>query len=1216
MNERENRNSFNAVLGQFTTLNGQPYVGPYHLMKTGIPMTGANHTAQSQVLIPIPEGIEKQTTSSLLSKPEPNTELNENTTTYDLIPTIINRPPIIVKSILEASTPQIKQYAAADASGDFMYQFPDGTVKVHKGVSITLRVEAQQPEVLNVENGILVMKPSNAELTYQWYFNGELIGNSVSLPTQEDLGARAIDELGAQRYNPTPNSLSFTQVIPRYAGTYTCTVSNDIGTTDAGSVELEVYNSDIDSFFYSNLIQNGNGEEGTEGWNGLNDGLVAKQINNTLDGSVIKSIVVDPFNPQFTWTKEMMHPPPYTITTGRLKPIDNPAQVILMDNSNDWKVDSFFTRKDYTYTVNNGIEVVRAYQEIELPEVLEPHIRGAIYGVRGLQAVCCAYLGNAIMNYEPNKEFTTPGERSKAEAYYLGASRLSVENFSKAGPGFVTERVYVTIQEYVNNQPIKSRLLTQLPNGQTGLGRGVLVIEDPWSRRLPKYRGEVYYPGGLNYAIPDVKSLGDGRDAHLFVADELMPYYEDRFTYGQYAEFNREIIERLNPKTNKIRVTINIEAPGLSLYLKERNDPNVPKFIDKLWELLPWSTTWPARSFGPKNTDGWPSEDSPFNRTVRDKKGSLEEKLPKIGESRAFVSGLTMALVPYYLNSDITEADAQNILTETGNSFNFVESPIDLSIKPYNAQDTGERYLDVVFNFNNSTAEIHINLNEINPYTQEEFLRRYEPGLFPFSENTSQTGIKTQTISATPKDINNNLVKYIGESQTTTNGILIPLYAQKRSNKIAYGAFESEKYSPTEDGEFVGPVTYKRLDNQATTDYSPNTRLIADEKQDNISITQLRVKSYKYDAKGEIERETWELGGGNTIGPAANQQSNAPLLPYNWYAVPKNDQLSIIRSEQPTLEYTRFATPSSPLILEDWKDLWSNSMFNGAATSNKDQSYNKNQLVSEQALWSGISRFVITLGVYDANLAFVSGSEEAEKALVSYQNYYLDLVEDGAIIHQTPNIGGVSRLYSFNEFERWNNKTTNNTDIITFKNIENIEPPTASNQQDTALSNSSVSFSTNTPSSTFASATQTTSENFESYTNPDYHTFTDDPANTKTAPVQPIFIPSITTENVTATFKLPAEFLIKSQTEGGLALPFDQNGNPDLTNYRVVLYGVRPVTNGEAVEIVFTSIEDVPTFAYSYVNNAKTVTTPFEGEDIEFGHKFTVRQIEVSNTFA
>jgi hypothetical protein len=661
-------NKLNAVSGQFRTLDGAEYVGPYHITWQGIPATESEPTPTSKTLVPVTSTAVE---TSTLSAPQPNNTLDENDTVYDLMPTIINRPPIVTKTITEASTPAIKPYANADASGDFMYEFPDGTIRIHKGVTITLKVEAQQPDVLNVENGVLVMKPSNEELVYAWTLDGEsLTGNQYDSNTGTNIKLNN-------------NELSIENISTNFAGTYNCTVTNDIGTTDAGTITLEIYNSDVDSFFYNNLIENPNATNDTDNWNSVNDSLTTSTFT-TPDGSTQKSIIVDPTtapSQRELWTIEMLKPRPYSLDAGALRVGETPMPFDLSSTSR------FFTRNEYKYTVAGGESIVKAYQDIDLTE-LESHIKGAVYGVEGLRVLFGAYIGNGLMNYEVNDEFVLPSSRALPDAYYLGAPRLSVENFSKAGPGFVQERVYVTLEEYQNDQPIKSRILE---GGEEG-GRiltGIPTLQDPWSSRLPKYRGRVYYLGDKNYASPDRPSLGDSRDAHLFVADELTPNYEDRYTYGQYGEYKREVVERLDPRTNKVRITITMEAPGIALYLRERGDEQIITDIDGLWEILSWTSTWPSRSFDAKNNDGYPNPNSPFNQIANNPNYKpdlpLEEKMPKIGISRAMVTGLTFTLFPIYKEQRyLTESEVFATLKDNELTIpESVKSPIDTSLPPY-----------------------------------------------------------------------------------------------------------------------------------------------------------------------------------------------------------------------------------------------------------------------------------------------------------------------------------------------------------------------------------------------------------------------------------------------------------------------------------------------------------------------------------------------------
>ena len=530
-----------AKEGEYVTLDGQPYIGPFHKMSSGILMTGKQHSITSTVIVPV-NG--KTNTAPPLQPTSPNTALNENETEYDLLPELVNSPPVIIKSMAEASTPQVKpsvaagtftpqvkpSVAAGTLDGDYMYLFPDGATKVHAGVNLTLRIEAEQPKVFNVENGILEIKDPQEGLTYRWFVDGESI-------VSDDID----DSLRAARL-VSGNTLTITNMIPRYAGVYTCVVSNDIGGTDGGSLNLEVYNSNVDSFFYTNLVNNPNGlaEDGTpslDGWESLSGTMIAKEMSPKTTGNRDKRITVDPMNQEFHWTKEMMFPRPYQLDGGVLQ--GNPLP----------RIKTYITRDKYQYGINGGTNLAQIYQDIDITDLRE-HVRGSIYGVSGVTALISFYIGNAIYNYEPAREYLTPDERARDRNYYDGSARLSLENFVKMGPGFVKEIASIQIEEYSNE--------TRVPS--VGQGLKPITIQDPWNARLGKYSNQIYYQGGEGKTISDGPSGGGKADAHLFVADELFPTQQDRYTYGQYAEFQRIVLDKLNPKTTKIRLIYTIKA--------------------------------------------------------------------------------------------------------------------------------------------------------------------------------------------------------------------------------------------------------------------------------------------------------------------------------------------------------------------------------------------------------------------------------------------------------------------------------------------------------------------------------------------------------------------------------------------------------------------------------------------------------------------------------
>lgn len=717
MNETYN-NTLHATFGQFRTLDGSDYLGPYYINSQGMPKTGHPQSVDSQPLVPYTEGILNQ--SDPLTTQAVNTELNENETVYDLMPVIINRPPVVTKTIREASLPPIRPYAIADATPGYMHEFPDGVVRVQKGSAIQLRVEAQQPDVLNVENGQLVLKPSNSELTYDWTSPTDITGNQqggdlTSIGIIVDPNAIEPLIIPANPETATVildnNTLTITNIQPEYAGTYTCTVSNDIGSTDAGSITIEVFNSDRDSLLYSNLVLNPNADNGLDDWNVLDDTLQQASFKDPLS-TQLKEVVTDPFDTSlFGWTTEMLYPRPFQLDMGVIRSQVPPSPQDVNNN--------YFTRVPYTYVVNNGKAVAQAYQDIDLTP-LESHIKGAVHGVDGLRAIFCAYIGNGIFNYEPNEEFPLPSQRAQSGSYYPGAARLSVQNFSKAGPGFVKEKVTVTLEEYANNQAIASRILKVDTVGSQSIEIGTPTLQDPWTSLLPKYQNRVYYLGDQGYTTPDAPSIGDNRDAHLFVADELMPKQEDRYTYGQYGKLQKLIIDRLDPRTTKVRITIKIESTDLTLVMRERGSDQLPTNLGKLWEVLPWTTSWPSRSLGPRNNDRWPASTNPFGRIVYGDylpNTPLREKLPTVGESRALVTGITFAITPMHTNNkDLS--DGQVLLSIT-------ENPLGEAVEVPSAVDLAAPTYD-------STAETNAILSVATPTNIEFFaalvINKYQTG--------------------------------------------------------------------------------------------------------------------------------------------------------------------------------------------------------------------------------------------------------------------------------------------------------------------------------------------------------------------------------------------------------------------------------------------------------------------------------------------------------
>lgn len=1020
---------------------------------------------------------------------EPNTTLNENNTVYDLLPTIVNKPPVVVQSIAEASVPQIKASSAAISSNeDYMYKFPDGNTKVHTNTNITLKVVAEQPDVYNVENGELVLKQAQEDLVYAWTLNGQRI-----VADDEEPSLRSSRRLNG-------NTITITNMIPKYAGVYNCTISNDIGSTDGGTVSLEVFNSDVDDSFYTNLVQNPNGtaEDGsltTEGWISAVGNLQSKQLSPTTEPTKHKKIIVDPFNPEFEWTSEMLYPKTYQVDGGSLR---NNA----LENLN-----SYFTRTDYNYIRKDGESLFSAYQDIDLTN-LQPHIQGSIYGINGVRVVLSFYLGMAIYNYIPASPYINPETRTNLSTYYLGAPRLSFENFIKAGPGFVKELAYVELIEYDKEERLQSRLLNQPPSSKP------IKVTDPWNKRLPQYNNRVYYEGGRFKASPDQPSKGDSRDRHLFVADELVPNPDDRFTYGQYAELNKIVLDRLNPRTNKLRIAISIEPRGMLEYtLREGNKQLINGVSSGIFEAVSWEKAYKSLSVEPNNSN---EREMELIGNILDnfrKSEPLDLRIPKASNSKAFMSGFNLSLIPLEKGKDAEIQREVDLLISKNTRVPGALSTTTLkNLSPFDARDKGNRNLDISFEMA-PQGTLNVSLVSSNPDIPDQADRvlSYSAGLFPFTSIGEQ-------------------VLVLNEGDTNQPSTYSPTYRKGDLGSLIYtDTYDISAYTKNNNDDRVG-VTYIKGGSTFVGETDEPLYLAPEETNGEVyAATQLTQNSI-YETPTEFDngvKSTWSY-------------------PELWYSIDDDDKLAIYNQEELSQDYTKWSTPQNPISLNGWRDDWS-SILDTAAF--KDTT----------ATWNRASRFIVTIGVHNTNL-----ESNNKQSIHSTETYYLDFVQNNAVLHKTPNIGDMEFLPGFSTEEQYTN------DPYTFLNLR-----------------------TNT---------------YESYVSEDWKTFTTkfleqqqmDPV------VIPITVPGDSINN-TVTLDIPQSVLTGSRLSGGLNIPTittttDGNSVNVIADpsYEVVLYGIRPITSGK-----FLGTDGTP-------DAGALVGTPLKGSD-SLGNTYSVRNISVAN---
>jgi len=545
--------------------------------------------------------------------------IDENLTQYDLLPVVVNKPPIITIPIWEGSRPQVKSANTANATGNNLYRFEDGIVKVYIGSTFTLNVGAIQPDTYNVENGIPTIKAPDQDLFYVWRQDEGII-RSYDTPSLQS------------RIIASGSSLRFERIQPESAGTYTCEISNDIGSVLSEPITIEVYNPDLDAYIYRNLVQNGSATNNIDSWTANNGEFVKREFSrlNTLD--LKKPNRVDLFG----YNMDMMHPRPYQVEPGILKNINYDRLFFSQDSQNRG---GYFSRDVYKFEKAGGSFYVKAYQDIDVTEI-QDFIRGSIYGIDGVRAVFSCYIGNAILNWIPTKELVLPDSKTNPENYFLGAPRVSVENFLTAGPGKPMDECYVTLEEYDNETRLASTVLNS-DGSKTRLPKSVM-LKDPWAKRMPDKWQKKYYNQDI-YKL-GTKSKGDWVDAVLWVADELYPDKNERPTHGQYMEFNRVVLERLNPKTNKIRISLNFWTNDWKIF--EHLDYELTN-SPRIFEVIGWEKNYKKNTFdkiGDTSEVNWIRSIIDTNSKYKDK--TYTERWALCPPPRAAVTGITLSLLP------------------------------------------------------------------------------------------------------------------------------------------------------------------------------------------------------------------------------------------------------------------------------------------------------------------------------------------------------------------------------------------------------------------------------------------------------------------------------------------------------------------------------------------------------------------------------------------
>lgn len=573
--------------------------------------------------------------------------INENATNYRLLPLNIgSKLPIVVGSVYDKSTPQIlKDDLSIESGSGYLYQSPDGTVRVTTGVSFTFSLEAKQPTYYNITNGIVDVNTSTDEdISYVWYKDGNAIP-SGSIVYLEVSGYNQQQQTNPSTIKSTGTSLVFENITPSAEGSYFCEIRNSAGATISEQITISVLNplSSFDNFFGKNIIQNGFATDDVNGWSNAQGAIKSVDFlkNSPTAAESIEVTLKRPETNIFGYIPEQFYPYPKNI-----RPI-NINDYRLVDIANGKA--KYFSRDSLQSIHNNGQKKVIAYQDVDLTDIV-PYIQGRVYGVKGIKAFFGCYIGNALSKTQPVIESTPASRRYLKQFFYQGAPRLSVENFLRVGGLYNEESVKVYVQEYNNNQLLASSILDDIGNVTT---TKKIELVDPITREIQNtiQRANTIVGESVPVYPEDQYNIGytlktkDPENIILKTYQRLYQSIDRYYSHGQYVDYSTVCFDKLNPNTNKIRISLVFDFDSDRFY------EYVDNLSNGLLDLTTWDKTNPRGSFRSQYKDWNDPNLKHFYSIVEDSADSKQTKDVTLKylsgtNSRTLVTGLGLSLHP------------------------------------------------------------------------------------------------------------------------------------------------------------------------------------------------------------------------------------------------------------------------------------------------------------------------------------------------------------------------------------------------------------------------------------------------------------------------------------------------------------------------------------------------------------------------------------------
>jgi hypothetical protein len=557
--------------------------------------------------------------------PNPTSSVDENQTQYVLFPEAINRSPYILQSIADASIPNIRrEELSTTAATQSLYSSIDGTVRVTLGSSFVLKLRAIQPQTLNVDNGVPIIKQREEQLIYNWSKDGEVINGAIFL---QDYPRASITVVSG-------SELHFRNISADAEGSYTCEIANDVGITTTEAIDLLIFNPDspFDTKFKQNLVQNSIALNGTDSWTTAFGSITTKQMLEDVDGQAPIAVEAKrPWSDTKGYSSDMFYPHPKNIEVVNQRNYEGELQRLANNEA------GYFTRENLTYLIAGGQRKVVAYQDVDLTDVVD-FITGRVYGVTKVRAALSCYIGNGVTRFLPTEDVVTIADKQNPSKYDQSAPRLSAINIARAGIPQVSEKVQVVFQELYDDQPLKMQVYDQLTKTVKLVDK--ITFTDPLTEFGNQVRatqtGVTVNINERQITLPadDRAALEIRRFRNMYQNDTRL-YYSN----GQYVQHNIAYLDNLNKLTNKIRV----------YFIFDVDDIRISEILEdyvamrELKDIASFETLYSSAITNP-----FQPTDKYINKVLQEKNAKLpaEQRVPFNAESRALVTGINVSLFP------------------------------------------------------------------------------------------------------------------------------------------------------------------------------------------------------------------------------------------------------------------------------------------------------------------------------------------------------------------------------------------------------------------------------------------------------------------------------------------------------------------------------------------------------------------------------------------